>query len=124
MRRVRCFDAGCPVRESCVRPGLVATKEARKTRRGRDGAAAGPRPRADRPPSRAPAHGVRALTPPPLAGSCVVCTQTMQKVVFIKQALTEELANNMIALTLYLDSLDNKRIYYWLNCPGGEVRAR
>jgi ATP-dependent Clp protease protease subunit len=21
----------------------------------------------------------------------------------------------------YLDSLDNKRIYYWLNCPGGDV---
>lgn len=45
----------------------------------------------------------------------------MQKVVFIKQPVTEDVANNMIALTLYLDSLDNKRIYYWLNCPGGEV---
>jgi ATP-dependent Clp protease protease subunit len=50
--------------------------------------------------------------------------QTMQKVVFIKQAVTEDVANNMIALTLYLDSRDNKRIYYWLNCPGGEVRGR
>lgn len=46
---------------------------------------------------------------------------TMNKVVFIKEPLTEDLANNMIALTLYLDSLDQKRIYYWLNCPGGEV---
>ncbi|GIL92696.1 hypothetical protein Vretimale_19423 [Volvox reticuliferus] len=46
---------------------------------------------------------------------------TYQKVVFIKEAITEDVANNMIALTLYLDSLDNKRIYYWLNCPGGEV---
>lgn len=46
---------------------------------------------------------------------------TMQKVVFVKEALTEDKANNLIALTLYLDSLDNKRIYYWLNCPGGEV---
>jgi ATP-dependent Clp protease protease subunit len=27
----------------------------------------------------------------------------------------------MIALSLYLDSVDNKRVYYWLNCPGGEV---
>jgi ATP-dependent Clp protease protease subunit len=44
-------------------------------------------------------------------------------VVFIKEAITEEVANNMIALTLYLDSLDNKRIYYWLNVPGGEVRG-
>jgi ATP-dependent Clp protease protease subunit len=35
--------------------------------------------------------------------------------------MTEDLANNMIALTLHLDSLDNKRIYYWLNLPGGEV---
>jgi hypothetical protein len=41
--------------------------------------------------------------------------------VFIKEAITDEVANNMIALTLYLDSLDQKRIYYWLNCPGGEV---
>jgi len=47
----------------------------------------------------------------------------MQKVVFINKPITEDLANNMIALTLYLDSLDKKRIYYWLNVPGGEVRA-
>jgi ATP-dependent Clp protease protease subunit len=46
----------------------------------------------------------------------------MQKVVFINKPITEDLANNMIALTLYLDSLDKKRIYYWLNVPGGEVR--
>lgn len=47
--------------------------------------------------------------------------QTYQKVVFIKEAITEDVANNMIALTLHLDSLDQKRIYYWMNCPGGEV---
>ncbi len=47
--------------------------------------------------------------------------QTYQKVVFIKQPVTEEVANNMIALSLHLDSLDQKRIYYWLNCPGGDV---
>ncbi|KAG2435689.1 hypothetical protein HXX76_006889 [Chlamydomonas incerta] len=46
---------------------------------------------------------------------------TYQKVVFIKEAITEDVANNMIALTLYLDSLDQKRIYYWLNVPGGDV---
>ena len=47
--------------------------------------------------------------------------QTYNKVVFVKQAITEDVANNMIALTLHLDSIDNKRIYYWLNVPGGEV---
>jgi ATP-dependent protease ClpP protease subunit len=47
--------------------------------------------------------------------------QTMNKVVFIREAISEDVANNMIALTLYLDSLDKKRIYYWLNCPGGDV---
>mmetsp|Transcript_17134 Transcript_17134/g.36988 ORF Transcript_17134/g.36988 Transcript_17134/m.36988 type:complete len:271 (+) Transcript_17134:28-840(+) len=46
---------------------------------------------------------------------------TYNKVVFIKEAVNEEVANNMIALSLYLDSVDQKRIYYWLNCPGGEV---
>lgn len=46
---------------------------------------------------------------------------TYQKVVFIKDPVTEETANNLIALTLYLDSVDNKRIYYWMNCIGGEV---
>ncbi|WIA08088.1 hypothetical protein OEZ85_007551 [Tetradesmus obliquus] len=46
---------------------------------------------------------------------------TMNKVVFIREAISEDVANNMIALTLYLDSLDKKRIYYWLNCPGGDV---
>lgn len=49
---------------------------------------------------------------------------TYQKVVFVKEPVTEEVANNMIALSLYLDSQDKKRIYYWLNLPGGEVRGR
>jgi hypothetical protein len=47
----------------------------------------------------------------------------MNKVVFIREAVSEDVANNMIALTLYLDSLDKKRIYYWLNCPGGDVSS-
>ena len=54
--------------------------------------------------------------------SCVRRRQTYSKVVFIKEAITEETANNNIALSLYLDSLDEKRVYYWLNCPGGDVR--
>eukprot|EP00967_Tisochrysis_lutea_P137577 scaffold247110_cov23-Tisochrysis_lutea.AAC.1 len=66
-----------------------------------------------------------------LAGACLqtaityACpAQIMQKVVFINKPITEDLANNMIALSLYLDSLDRKRIYYWLNIPGGEVGGR
>ena len=51
----------------------------------------------------------------------LAAVQTYSKVVFIKEAITEETANNMIALSLHLDSQDQKRIYYWLNCPGGEV---
>ncbi|KAI8468852.1 MAG: Clp protease-domain-containing protein [Monoraphidium minutum] len=46
---------------------------------------------------------------------------TMNKVVFVKEPVTEDSANSLMALTLYLDSVDKKRIYYWLNCPGGEV---
>jgi hypothetical protein len=45
----------------------------------------------------------------------------MNKVVFVKEPVTEDSANSLMALTLYLDSVDQKRIYYWLNCPGGEV---
>jgi hypothetical protein len=48
----------------------------------------------------------------------------MNKVVFVKEPVTEDSANNLMALTLYLDSVDQKRIYYWLNCPGGEVRGQ
>lgn len=44
-----------------------------------------------------------------------------QKVVFVRQPVTEDLANGLIAQALYMDSLDQKRIYFWLNCPGGEV---
>jgi ATP-dependent Clp protease protease subunit len=44
-----------------------------------------------------------------------------QKVVFVRQAVTEDLANQLIAQALYMDSLDQKRIYFWLNCPGGDV---
>lgn len=47
--------------------------------------------------------------------------KTMNKVVFVKEPVTEDSANSLMALTLYLDSVDQKRIYYWLNCPGGEV---
>jgi hypothetical protein len=85
------------------------------------------------PPPRACHRFCRRLCSSPYAAtntadSCpphpVSSPQTLQKVVFIKEAITEEVANNMIALTLYLDSVDQKRIYYWLNCPGGEVGAR
>lgn len=48
----------------------------------------------------------------------------MNKVVFIREPVSEDVANNMIALSLYLDSVDKKRIYYWLNCPGGDVSGR
>ena len=51
-------------------------------------------------------------------------TQAQQKVVFIKDAITDDVANNHIALSLHLDSLDQKRIYYWMNCPGGDVCAQ
>ncbi len=34
----------------------------------------------------------------------VLALQTMNKVVFIRQPVTEDLANNLIALTLYLVS--------------------
>lgn len=65
----------------------------------------------------------RSLPHTPVLGrGCLAnALQTYQKVVFIKEAITEDVANNMIALTLHLDSLDQKRIYYWMNCPGGEV---
>jgi ATP-dependent Clp protease protease subunit len=40
----------------------------------------------------------------------------------VRQAVTEDLANQLIAQALYMDSdADQKRIYFWLNCPGGDV---
>lgn len=35
-------------------------------------------------------------------------SKTMNKVVFIKEPVTEDSANSLMALTLYLDSLDQK----------------
>lgn len=48
--------------------------------------------------------------------------QTMNKVVFIKEPVTEDSANSLMALTLYLDSVDQKR---WGRSPerGGWSRA-
>lgn len=46
-----------------------------------------------------------------------------EKIVYITNPITEDVANQMTALALYLDSRDKKRIYWWINSPGGDVTA-
>merc|ERR1719267_147339 len=43
---------------------------------------------------------------------------------FLGQPITEELANQIIGVMLYLDSEDNsKPVYMYINSPGGSVTA-
>lgn len=44
-----------------------------------------------------------------------------ERIIFIDGAITEELANGVIAQMLYLDSLNNEQINIYINSHGGEV---
>ncbi len=47
-----------------------------------------------------------------------------ERIVFLGQEVDDTLANNLVALMLYLDSDDNtKPIYLYINSPGGSVTA-
>eukprot|EP00899_Mesostigma_viride_P003128 jgi/Mesvir1/12816/Mv04889-RA.1 len=44
-----------------------------------------------------------------------------ERVIFIGQTINEEFSNNIVATLLYLDSVNNKPLTFYINCPGGEV---
>jgi ATP-dependent Clp protease protease subunit len=47
-----------------------------------------------------------------------------ERIIFLGQAVTDTLANSIVAAMLYLDSDDNtKPIYLYINSPGGSVTA-
>ena len=47
-----------------------------------------------------------------------------ERVFFIGQNIDEEFSNQLLATMLYLDSLDDsKRIYMYINGPGGDVSS-
>lgn len=46
------------------------------------------------------------------------------RIIFVGEEITDELANNVVAQLLYLESEDkNKDIQMWINSPGGSVTA-
>ena len=48
--------------------------------------------------------------------------QYRERVIFIGQHIDEEFSNQILATMLYLDSVDdNKRLYFYINGPGGDV---
>eukprot|EP00934_Nitzschia_sp_Nitz4_P006058 Nitzschia sp. Nitz4//scaffold36_size144017//16162//17161//NITZ4_003067-RA/size144017-snap-gene-0.202-mRNA-1//-1//CDS//3329549399//6048//frame0 len=47
-----------------------------------------------------------------------------ERIIFLGSEITDELANQIIGVMLYLDSeSDSKPIYLYINCPGGSVVA-
>jgi len=44
-----------------------------------------------------------------------------ERIIFIGQAINEDMANNLVATILYLDSVNNNDIKININCTGGEV---
>lgn len=50
--------------------------------------------------------------------------QYRERVLFIGQNIDEEFSNQILATMLYLDSIDNaKRLYMYINGPGGDVSS-
>lgn len=44
-----------------------------------------------------------------------------ERVIFIGQNIDEEFSNQILATMLYLDSVENKRLYMYINGPGGDL---
>uniref|UniRef100_A0A803PJZ3 ATP-dependent Clp protease proteolytic subunit n=1 Tax=Cannabis sativa TaxID=3483 RepID=A0A803PJZ3_CANSA len=44
-----------------------------------------------------------------------------ERVIFIGQNIDEEFSNQILATMLYLDSVDNKKLYMYINGPGGDL---
>ena len=47
--------------------------------------------------------------------------QYRERVIFIGQNIDEEFSNQILATMLYLDSVDTKKLYMYINGPGGDV---
>ncbi|GMN32522.1 hypothetical protein TIFTF001_003721 [Ficus carica] len=44
-----------------------------------------------------------------------------ERVIFLGQNIDEEFSNQILATMLYLDSVENKRLYLYINGPGGDL---
>ncbi|PON92888.1 ATP-dependent Clp protease proteolytic subunit [Trema orientale] len=44
-----------------------------------------------------------------------------ERVIFVGQNIDEEFSNQILATMLYLDSVDNKKLYMYINGPGGDL---
>lgn len=47
--------------------------------------------------------------------------QYRERVIFLGQNIDEEFSNQLLATMLYLDSIDSKKLYLYINGPGGDV---
>lgn len=47
--------------------------------------------------------------------------QYRERVIFLGQNIDEEFSNKILATMLYLDSVEDKRLYLYINNPGGDV---
>ena len=50
--------------------------------------------------------------------------QYRERIIFVGQAIDDELGNQLVGTMLYLDSENKKDINIYINCSGGEVRPR
>ena len=45
------------------------------------------------------------------------------RIIFISGEINDDLANSVIAELLYLDSIETKDIYLYINSPGGSITS-
>ena len=47
--------------------------------------------------------------------------QYRERIIFVGQNIDEEFSNQILATMLYLDSVESKRLFMYINGPGGDV---
>ncbi|KAJ1692836.1 hypothetical protein LUZ63_009534 [Rhynchospora breviuscula] len=46
-----------------------------------------------------------------------------ERIVFIGDEIDEEISNKLVATLLYLDGLDSKDLFFFINCQGGDISS-
>ena len=66
--------------------------------------------------------GTVETTFPKQCGAHSLCRlQYRERIIFLGQALDEELGNQLVGTMLYLDSENHKDMRLYINCAGGDV---
>lgn len=52
-----------------------------------------------------------------------IALQYRERIIYVGQHIDEEFSNQLLATMLYLDSIESKRMFFYINSPGGDVSS-